>query len=149
MDDNIIDSIELLEFGLFKKSPEENCLEEDHDSPVGYYIRTKDIELLKQTTTIKANIGTVFGIKYKLNSVQKGGTAFFVCKIKHPQMINPENNEIIHSTNEEKFNSVDDVNFDFFEFEEPWKIKEGSWEFQIIEENNLLLSQTFIVEKNV
>ncbi len=123
--DDIIDSIELLEFGVFKKSSEENFLEEDEGSPVGYYIRTKDIKLLSQTTTIKANIGTVFGIKYKLNSQQKGETAYFLCKIKHPEMINPENNEKIYSTDEEKFNSVDDINFDFFEFEKYWERKEG------------------------
>ena len=143
MNDNIIDSIDLLEYGVFKKSSEGNYLEEDEDSPVGYYIRTNDIKILNQTTTIKANIGTVFGIKYKLNSQQKGETALFECKIKHPEMVNPENNEKIHSTDEEKFNSVDDINFDFFEFEKSWEIKEGTWTFQIMEENKLLLRSCY------
>ena len=149
MNDNIIDSIELLEFGVFKKSQEQNFHEEDEDSPVGYYIRTKDIELLNQTSTIKAEVGTVFGIKYKLNSKQKGATAFFECKIIHPEMVNPESNEIFTSTNEEKFNSVDDINFDFFEFEKPWEIKEGTWIFQIIEDDSLLLSKEFKIQKSV
>ena len=64
-------------------------------------------------------------------------------------MVNPENNEIFTSTNEEKFNSVDDINFDFFEFEKPWEIKEGTWVFQIIEDDSLLLSKEFKIQKIV
>jgi hypothetical protein len=146
MNDTIINSIELLEFGVFKKSSEGNFLEDDEDCPVGYYIRTKDIELVKQTETIYAMIGTVFGIKYKLNSKFKGATAYFDCTIIHPELIKPGSNKGFTETSEFKFNSVDDVNFDFFEFENSWELKAGKWSFQIIEDEKLLLNKEFTIE---
>lgn len=146
MSENIIDSIELLEYGVFKKSSEENFNEEDGNSPSGYFIRTKDLELLSQTTSFSPQIGTVFGIKYRINSKQEGEVAFFLCKIIHPEIINPETNETFTTTCEEKSDFVGEVNFDFFEFEYSWESKKGTWTFQLFEGSKLLLSKDFQVK---
>lgn len=141
----MIDQIEILEFGIFKKASTGNFNEPDEDSSHGYYIRTDDIELIEKTHLIEAYKGMVFGIKYIPRGPHKE-IADFQCKIIHPKLVNPENNISFSSTTEDKCNYVNEENFDFFEFENDWEIKQGKWIFQIIENSRILYEHEFIVK---
>jgi len=142
----LIEKINILEFGVFKKSTSGNFNEPDEDSPSGYFIRTDDIELIEKTNLIKAHKGLIFGIKYIPESSRKNETAYFQCKIIHPQLVDPDNNFSFSSTTEDKCNYVNEENFDFFEFESDWEIKDGKWTFQILEDNKLLYEHEFIIQ---
>ncbi len=141
----LVERIELLQYGVFKKTSTGNFREDDNDSPTGYFIRTDDIELINKTNLIKAQIGTIFGIKYNLIGKFPDELVDFKCKINHPKQINPKTNVKFSSTIEHKSDFVNEENFDFFEFENQWEIKNGTWCFQVIVDDRVLLSQEFEV----
>ena len=143
----MIDRIDVLEAGIFKKSPSGNLNESDVESPTGYFIRTDNILLVEQTDTVSPALGLVFGIKYVPVSSDENALASFQCKIIHPQLVNPKNDLHFSATVEDKYNYVNEENFDFFEFEHDWEMRDGPWRFQIIEENRLLCEHEFIVRK--
>jgi len=139
----LIEKATLIEYGLFKKSSVGNLKETNISSPTGYFIITDDILLIKETTKIKVDIGTVIGIKYHLGDSSNKGLTDFQCRILHPKLTNPKNNISFSQTTEDKHNYANDTNFDFYEFEENWELVTGIWTFQIFVNNKLLLNQEF------
>ena len=143
-----IEKVNLLAHGIIDKSELDNTEEYSLDSPTGYYIRTADVDVIEQTQKIKPEVGTIFGIKYEIVGVS-GGAANFQCKIHHPQLISPESGVVFNESNENKSNYLNEENFDFYEFEECWEIKEGIWKFVIQQDETILLEKEFQIIKNV
>lgn len=137
--------VNLIEYGLFSKPNEGNFVEDNIESPTGYFIRTDDIQLIDATSVISAKIGTIMGIKYLFNSSSSQEIVNFQCKIIHPTLNNPNTNELFNQTIENKSDYNNEINFDFYEFEENWELIPGIWTFQIFENDKLLFSQEFKV----
>ena len=146
---NYIDKVELIGYGIIEKSSSGNFDEVEDSSPTGYFIRTDDVSFVAETSEIKATVGTVFGIKYKLVSALENEVVDFRCKIIHPELTNPENGKTFSETTEDKSNYANEENFDFYEFEADWEIKSGKWRFQVIENNRVLIDHEFEVSKKV
>ena len=149
MKSHSIDRIELLEYGSFHKLPEGRQIEEDNESPTGYFLRSDDLQIIERTSKFIAEKGLAFGIKYNIKSSENDACVCFTCKIKHPQLTNPATKESFEETIETKYAYADASNFDFYEFEKEWEMKEGIWTFQIHEGENLLLSKDFEVTKKL
>ncbi len=143
----MIDKIEIIEQGIFKKSSAGSFNEPDADSPTGYYIRTSNISLVEATSEIIATRGVLFGIKYVPVSANENSLAYFQCKIIHPPLASLESKAPFDVTIEDKCDVVNEENFDFYEFEHDWEMQEGVWRFQIIEKENLLYEHEFTVRR--
>jgi len=139
----LIKRVKLIDYGLFAKSLDVNFTEKDNKSPTGYFIRTNDIILIKETSKIKIDIGKVIGIKYYIECFSDEEFVSFQCKIIHPKLINPKNGIPFTETIENKYDYANSVNFDFYEFEEEWELVSGIWKFQIFENNKLLFNKEF------
>ena len=145
----MIDRVEILGFGIIKKSIDGNFDEESSSSPTGYFKRTDDVEIVSQTQEIDVGIGDAFGIKYKLISDSSKGIVEFQCNILHPKLSNPETGRVYSETVEDKSNYLNEENFDFYEFEEHWELQSGTWIFQIVSNDTVLLEQEFHVSSSV
>ncbi|MGW8161948.1 MAG: DUF3859 domain-containing protein [Desulfobulbales bacterium] len=139
----MIDTIKLLNYGIFTKSSTGNFRENDSASPVGYYLRTEYLDLVRETATVPGRIGMVFGIKYIFHSGRKKQPVRYTCRISHPPITNPESGSTFTSIIEEKEGNADEINADFFEFEYDWEIREGTWCFEILDGEKTVLKKTF------
>lgn len=146
---SLIEKAVLTGYGIIEKSPSGNFNEIESSSPTGYFIRTDDVSFVVETSEIKARIGTVFGIKYKLISASENEIASFKCVITHPELTNPESGKIFLETTEYKSNYVNEENFDFYEFEYEWEIRSGKWRFQVMENDRILVDHEFEVSAAV
>jgi len=144
----MIDTLRLLEFGIFTKSSNGNFREKDGASPVGYYLRTDHLDLVQQTIRIEARLGLVFGIKYIVENREQNNPVQYLCRISHPPLTNPADGTTFNSIVEKKNDLPCRINTDFFEFEYEWELQGGSWSFEIIEEDKTLLKKKFTVFRN-
>jgi hypothetical protein len=115
-------------------------------SLVGYFLHSDDIQFIGCLDTLKGKIGLSFGIEYYLegfDSTKKKDDVHFFSKIKHPKLSNPKTGNHATETLENKYNYLNQKNYDYFTFEFEWEVVPGVWTFQIIEDNRILLEKSF------
>ena len=96
--------------------------------------------------TEEGKIGLSFGVEYYLegfNTKSKLEDVHFISKIIHPLLTNPVNKENTTETLEQKYDYLNQINYDYFSFEYDWEIKPGLWIFQVIEANTILFEKVF------
>jgi len=71
----------------------------------------------------------------------------FICRIRHPKLVNPETKEEFVETTEAKDEWSDELGFDFYTFEFDWEMQLGEWVFEIIHKDKVMCSQTFILKE--
>lgn len=116
------------------------------NSLTGYFLYPSKIQFEGNKDVLKGEIGLKFGIEYFIEGDKNSGNGrevMFFCRIKHPELLNPETNEKSSETIEEKTDWLNHVGFDYFSIEYDWELKLGTWTFQIFEEQNLLLEKSF------
>jgi hypothetical protein len=144
MTPNIIDNIILREAGIFKKAVTGNFDEKNEQSPTGYFKRTDGIVLIEETSRIPARIGIVFGITYDIKATNTEMVAT-ESKIYHPKLKDPKTGNAFNESNEAVWDDPNCTNYDFYEFEYDWELKEGIWRFIIAFNNKIMLSHEFNV----
>jgi hypothetical protein len=114
------------------------------DSSTGYFLHSDDMEFLERTHVIYPNVGLDFGISYRFETdTEVAELIEFECRIKHPKMINPTNNEEFTEIVETKEEWSDEMGFDFYTLEFDWEVQFGEWLFEIIHDGKILASQSF------
>ncbi|MES1249469.1 MAG: DUF3859 domain-containing protein [Chitinophaga rupis] len=139
-----IKHIKLLRSGSLTTSREH--IEANERSLSGYFLYPSKIHFLDDKSVLKGAVGLKFGIEYFIegyDQVTDENEAAFCCRIKHPELSDPVSNERSSETTEKKYNVLNEVNFDYFSIEYEWELKPGTWTFQILEEDNLLLEKSF------
>lgn len=136
-------SVELLEYGVFSFIESEAKYDENNYSITGYFIHPNDIMLLEQTDVIKIKKYLSFGIKYIIKCDSSDLIESFICRIRHPEMKNPNTKMKANETIEHKNSDVNATGFDFFIFENDWEMLQGKWEFILEQENKVLLTKSF------
>ncbi len=72
-------------------------------SLTGYFLHSDDMEFQERTHIINPEKGLSFGISYRFETGSEiAERVDFVCRIKHPKLVNPETNEAFIETTEEK-----------------------------------------------
>jgi hypothetical protein len=139
-----IKQIKLLQFGSISTLHEDKMT--NKNSLTGYFLYPSKIQFQENKDVLKGDIGLKFGIEYFIEgdeNSRNGEDAVFFCKIKHPELQNPETNEKSSETIEKKIDWLNHVGFDYFSIEYDWELKLGTWTFQIFEEQNLLFEKSF------
>lgn len=117
-------------------------------SATGYFLHSDDMVFQERTEEIEPEPGMSFGISYQfVDDTEDAELIDFVCRIKHPKLVNPETGEEFTETIEEKDAWSDDFGFDFYTFEFDWELQLGEWVFEIIYKDRVMCSQTFTLLK--
>ncbi len=138
-----IKQIKLLNFGLLIADEEQVELKED--SLTGYMLYPTEIQFIKITDRVEGVVGLRFGIEYYIEgySNQKYEDVIFYSRIFHPILTNPKTGKSSRLTQERKLNYLNEINFDYFCFENEWEIQKGCWTFQIVENEVIKLEKSF------
>lgn len=117
-------------------------------SSTGYFLHSDDMEFQERTDVIQPEVGLSFGISYRFEiDSQEAERVDFTCRIRHPKLVNPDTNEEFIETVEEKDERTDELGFDFYTFEFDWEMQLGEWVFEIIYNDKMLCSQTFMLKE--
>ena len=117
------------------------------DSSTGYFLHSDDMEFIERTDVIYPKAGLSFGISYRFETdTEVADLVEFECRIKHPKMINPTNNEAFTEIVEAKDEWSDELGFDFYTLEFDWEVQFGEWIFEIIHDGKVLASQSFYLK---
>ncbi len=138
-----IKQIKLLNFGLLIADEEQ--VEPKEDSLTGYMLYPTEIQFIKITDRVEGVVGLRFGIEYYIEgySNQKYEDVIFYSRIFHPILTNPKTGKSSRLTQERKLNYLNEINFDYFCFENEWEIQKGCWTFQIVENEVIKLEKSF------
>ena len=84
-----------------------------------------------------------FGVRYYLEGDKLSWLASFYAKIIHPVLVNPRTGEALNETIEEKSAFLNQENFDYYHLEHDWEMQPGTWTFQVIQHEIILLEKSF------
>ena len=116
-------------------------------STTGYFLHSDDMEFVEKTDVIHPTVGLSFGISYQFEiDSEEAELVDFVCRIRHPKLVNPTTKEQFFETTEEKDCYSDELGYDFYTFELDWEMQLGEWIFEIICDDKIMCSQTFILK---
>jgi len=104
--------------------------------------------LIKSTTDIPNKIGTEFGIAYTFTDPSVEGSTSLEEVIIFPGggLTNPKNNLTVKVDSE--FLNITPLKEQYFSYtiNYPWEAKSGTWIFQVKQNGNILLEQTFNIQ---
>nr|WP_320119352.1 DUF3859 domain-containing protein [uncultured Marinifilum sp.] len=117
-------------------------------SATGYFLHSDDMEFLKTTNIIYPRVGMSFGISYRFECDSiKAELVDFICRIRHPKLLNPISEECFIETTEAKDCYSDELGYDFYTFEYGWEIQLGEWIFEIIHDGKIMCKQVFMLRE--
>eukprot|EP01029_Cantina_marsupialis_P022563 TRINITY_DN55104_c0_g2_i1.p1 TRINITY_DN55104_c0_g2~~TRINITY_DN55104_c0_g2_i1.p1 ORF type:complete len:142 (+),score=6.82 TRINITY_DN55104_c0_g2_i1:182-607(+) len=117
-------------------------------SATGYYLHSDDMEFLEKTDLIYPKPGLSFGISYQFEQdSEEAKLVDYVCRIRHPKLVNPTSKEQFIECSEEKDCYTDELGYDFYTFALDWEMQLGEWVFEIIHDDKIMCSQIFTLKK--
>ncbi len=139
-------NIKIVDFGICKAIGETKK-DIEAGSVTGYFLHSDDMEFLEKTDVITPTVGLSFGISYQFEQIsEEAELVDFVCRIRHPKLVNPITKEQFIETVEEKDCYIDELGNDFYTFEFDWEMQQGEWIFEIIHDDEIMCSQTFTLK---
>ncbi len=136
-------NIKIVDYGICKAIGETKK-DIEPGSATGYFLHSDDMEFQERTDLIHPKLGLSFGISYQFEpDSQEGDLVDFVCRIRHPKLVNPMTKEQVTEISEEKECYTDELGNDFYTFEFDWEMQLGEWIFEIIHDDKIMCSQTF------
>lgn len=139
-----IQKVELKNYGSLVAFNEDKT--PSNESISGYFLHSDRVEFIEQSDVLHGAVGLSFGIEYFISGLDPGAKkqdTRFASIIKHPLMTNPATGKSATQVKEEKYNYLNQTNYDSFTFEYDWEVVLGIWTFQITQDNNILLEKTF------
>jgi hypothetical protein len=139
-----ITGAEIVEFGVFEKNSGEKRVD-TKESLVGTTPAVVDVRLRKQTTSIVAELGNSFGIRFKLlgRSPYKVVTCSF--RWLRPKLTNPHTGKSSETDMWEGQLGVGETRYVGYTFDNDWEIVPGKWTIQAIHDSKVLAEKTFDV----
>jgi len=140
-------NIKIVDYGICKAIGETKK-DIEPGTATGYFLHSDDMEFLERTDVINPKIGLSFGISYQFeNDLEEAEWVDFVCRIRHPKLVNPISKEQFMVCTEEKEGYNDELGYDFYTFEFDWEMQFGEWIFEIIYKDKVMCQQTFILRE--
>ncbi len=140
-------NIKIVDYGICK-AVGETKKDIEPGSTTGYFLHSDDMEFLERTDVISPKLGLSFGISYEFEQdLEEVELIDFVCRIKHPKLVNSVSKEQFVECIEEKDAYTDELGNDFYTFEFDWEMQLGEWIFEIIYEAKIMCSHTFTLRE--
>lgn len=137
--------VEIFEWGLFQVvGPVE--VESDAEKVAGEVNIIDDVRLVRRTTSVSMQMGTTFGIRYRL--VPNDGKDYEIgVRIVFPDggLTNPETGKLQLSSFSSFVLNTEDADFDVYTFDHAWEMRPGEWTFQLLVDGRVAAAKTFVV----
>ena len=135
---------EIVEYGVLKKIKSEGTL----DAPNTISGKANNMivsQLVQSTTTIKAAVGTTFGILVKLLGEPEGAlvTSHFRCI--HPKLTDPASGRSSETDDWESPRPIGTPRYVSYTFDRDWELAPGKWTIQVLFDGKILAEKTFEV----
>jgi Domain of unknown function (DUF3859) len=139
---NAPESVELLEFGIFKKTNSLNDLN-DGGTISGRRHAVAEAVLVERTTNIPARIGTSFGFRVKYRGQTPGAVVRCTAKCLHPKLTDPSsgrNSEVEHWDTSSLSGREEYIGYTL---DNAWELVPGEWKIQLWVGPKLMVEKTF------
>ena len=138
-----VTAAEIVEYGIYTAT-----VQTEKRAPNGVLVANLgSIRHAATTTTVPAQHGVRFGLRYKIIGAPDGATipirvvmVFPPAGLKPPNMAQP-----IHNAEFNVTTKIGDIKYNDYAFDEPWEFVLGSWTIQIWYGNNKLIEKNFTV----
>jgi hypothetical protein len=135
---------EIVECGILKKIKSDGVL----DAPNALTGKANNVivsQLVQSTTTIKASIGTIFGILVKLIGEPDGAiiTSHFRCI--HPRLTDPVSGHTSETDDWESPRPIGIPRYVSYTFDHDWEFVPGKWTIQVLQDGKVLAEKAFDV----
>jgi Domain of unknown function (DUF3859) len=140
------DKGELLSFGLVNNKTV--GVRANDDLLAGEVKLIESWNLVKTTSNIPSEIGTDFGISYRVTApfYKDSVTIEEVIIFPGKGLTNPDRGRTAKEDTEILHVGVGEEQYFSYAFEYPWEVRSGMWLFQVKQDGNVLLEQTFNVQ---
>jgi hypothetical protein len=119
-------------------------------SPTGKHIIYSEIKFISESRTIKASLGTSFGIEYRFiepsDSPEVPHT--IIWRFPEPGLTNPVTGKTMHIYSRDKVGEVGKAYSTGWFFVEPWELVPGPWILEVHAGGKILSTTTFDVQVN-
>jgi hypothetical protein len=133
--------VEILDYGTYETGPRTTV-----PMPIsvsGKMNLVAHVRLIQETREILGQLGTSFGIRYRINGLPPG--AAVTIRTRHPRLTDPETGKSMAYGEREQAVIDGEERYTGFSFDATYEIAEGEWAFQIIYEGRLIGEQKFKV----
>ncbi len=107
----------------------------------------KSYKLLQQTDKIPAEIGTFFGLEYKLNGKKPGQKVLLTLHNNFPGLKDPAQEKVLEASETIEEATIGETQLVAYDFRKEWELVPGKWTFQLFRNGKLLGEKTFTVTR--
>jgi len=134
--------VEIVDHGLYRMTTVRREKAPHHVS--GERTIVRDIEHLRQTRLINAQLGRVFGFRFRLTDPALHGETFTL-RLTFPTLTNPATGKQQTVQEDERRLHLGPLYQQAYGFDYLWEMAEGTWTFQILNRGRVLAEQKFEV----
>ena len=102
-------------------------------------------QLVQSTTTIKAAVGTTFGILVKLFGEPGGAVVTSHFRCIHPKLTDPASGRSSETDDWESPRPIGTPRYVSYTFDRDWELVAGRWTIQVMSDGKILAEKTFEV----
>ena len=108
---------------------------------------SSDLKLASSTTTVPAQIGTKFGVRYRVVGSPERASVKLTAILRFPGegLRNPKTGERITQDVTQWTRNIGAVTYNGYSFDEGWELVPGTWTYEIWHDKRKLAEQRFTV----
>jgi hypothetical protein len=142
--DLFVNAVEVLGYGIIEAHTSQPAMARSRESILVDGV--EHIRFVKQTSEIPAQLGTEFGVQYRVNTTPKGSLLKIHTVVVFPEGGLTDDKGRVYEKSTESFNiTIGEKSFYGFGFDEPWEMVPGKWVIQIWHKQSRLMERSFNV----
>jgi hypothetical protein len=138
---------EIVEYGLLRKVKPKGGFVDLPNSLAGKAHKGVASQLVKKTGTIKASIGTTFGIGLRFLGEPEGAVVTSHLRWIHPTLTDPASHHSSDVNEWEGTFHIADMRYVSHTFDQEWELVPGKWTIQAVYGGKVLAEKTFDVSR--
>jgi len=142
-----VERVEIVETGIYRVEIAKTT--QASGTATGVRDELANVKLVSNTTTVPAQIGTKFGIRYRVVGSPDRASVKLTVIVRFPGegLRNPKTGERKARDETSWKRNIGAVTYNGYSFDEGWELVPGTWTFEIWHEGRKLAEQSFTVVK--
>jgi hypothetical protein len=140
-----VDTVEILEWGIYTSEVRDDV--EAEGTVQGTWRLVEKVNVIAQTDSIPAKVGTHFGFWFVVKGEPKGEEILITFVNFLPGLKNPKKDEVLYEERYMSIVRIGEPSFKGYSFDFDWETVPGEWTFQIYHEDKELAKKSFVVYK--